>query len=260
MIYRSLCTASAFALLIAAALPASAQTTDKSNWSGWYLGATAGGNWGDGSHHFFGTSGNGALVLPPADVTSINALSTSKGNGAGFAGAIEGGYDYRSTSVLAGIETDIGFLNLDQSRSGTFQSAITQPIVPPPPPVNVTIGQKTTTDWLWTIRPRLGYITGNWLLYATGGLALADVKLMTAYSDTAGNAATNSHSSTKTGWTLGAGVGYALSHAFSIKAEYLYVDLGTVSSTAIIPNGYGSLTSTTEARSHLIRAGIDYHF
>lgn len=259
MNYRSLCTASAAAALAAAAfsaLPASAQTTDKSDWSGWYLGVNAGGNWGNTDQKLFATPGNGTVVIPPADVGVISSLgSGGAGNPAGFAGGIEGGYDYRSTSVLAGIETDFGFLNLEQKRASTFQSGLLIT-----PPIMATVGQRTTTDWAWTLRPRLGYITGNWLFYATGGLALGDIKLTTSYSDTTGRAASNERTQTKAGWTIGAGLGYAFAHNWSVKAEYLYADFGSISSTAVIPNGYGSVTSNARAKTNILRAGIDYHF
>jgi outer membrane immunogenic protein len=110
------------------------------------------------------------------------------------------------------------------------------------------------------VRPRLGYITGSWLFYVTGGLALADVKLKTAYSDSNGNAISNDLSHTNAGWTVGAGLGYAFHRNWSVKAEYLYADLGSITATAALPNNIGTVSSQGKARTNIVRAGIDYHF
>jgi outer membrane immunogenic protein len=40
---------------------------------------------------------------------------------------------------------------------------------------------------------------------------------------------------TKTGWTLGGGAEWALNRSWSVKAEYLYYDLGTINVTGLPP-------------------------
>ena len=63
------------------------------------------------------------------------------------------------------------------------------------------------------------------------------------------------------GWTVGAGVEWRFAPQWSVKAEYLYVDLGNISST--INYNYGpssSLTSTYNERDNIVRAGINYKF
>jgi outer membrane immunogenic protein len=247
---------------MAAAASAYAQD-DRPLWSGWYAGVNAGANWGNSSHHLLAAPNGGAVFIPPSDIAAIQQIGAGGGNPAGFAGGVEAGYNYRSGSILLGLETDGGFNNLEQKRFGTFQSAVVQPIFPPPAPAQVTIGQKTTTDWMWTLRPRVGYVTGPWLFYATGGMALADVKLTTSYSDTfmptphSGSASTTP---TKVGWTAGAGIGYALTPRWSIKGEWLYVDLGRVSQSFPLQNGYAVINSSTQARTNVIRLGVDYRF
>jgi opacity protein-like surface antigen len=79
---------------------------------------------------------------------------------------------------------------------------------------------ETRNRWLGTGRTRIGCAWDRWLPYVTGGAAFGDVK-MTPFSNCA------SENKTKVGWTAGVGVEYAFMGAWSVKLEYLYVDLGT---------------------------------
>ena len=79
-------------------------------------------------------------------------------------------------------------------------------------------GSGIDIDWLWTVRGRLGLPLGNGAMpFVTAGLAIADVDA------TAGGV---TESETKTGFTVGGGAEFRLSQNWSIKGEYLYVDLG----------------------------------
>ena len=57
-------------------------------------------------------------------------------------------------------------------------------------------------------------------------------------------------SDVRLGWTAGAGLEYALNQSLSIKAEYLYVDLG--SDILVLDD--------VTFRAHLIRGGINWRF
>lgn len=99
-----------------------------------------------------------------------------------------------------------------------------------------------------------------WLLYATGGLALADV----SYSDvlvfpTSSNAA--SSRTVLAGWTVGAGAEWAFAPNWSVKAEYLYVDLGTTSYTMTNAT-FPAATILVDHRltENIGRIGINYQF
>jgi outer membrane immunogenic protein len=117
------------------------------------------------------------------------------------------------------------------------------------------------------------------LLYVTGGLAYGEVKADYTSGIFGTPLALLSTSTTRAGWTVGAGVEGAFWNNWSLKAEYLYVDLGTVSSgalaaattTVITPNvplqGFTTVTDTTLAaasslrvRDHIFRVGLNYKF
>lgn len=67
----------------------------------------------------------------------------------------------------------------------------------------------------------------------------------------------------KTGWTAGAGVEYALSKEWTIKAEYLYVNFGSVTAPGTVggPLGYASALSTSnDLTAQIARVGVNYKF
>ena len=69
----------------------------------------------------------------------------------------------------------------------------------------------------------------------------------------------SSQSKTKFGWTLGGGVEAALAANWSLKAEYLYMDLGSVSGS--VPDNFGGTVSwDTEFTDHIVRVGLNYRF
>ncbi len=78
-----------------------------------------------------------------------------------------------------------------------------------------------------SVRGRIGYAWDRVLLFATGGVAFADFS--TNISTPFGY---DSRSSTRTGWTVGAGVEYAISDNWLIRAEYRYADFGTTTLAA----------------------------
>jgi len=175
---RLLLAAGSSLALLGAAAPAAAQSPPSDYWSGWYIGLNAGGSWGDNNLNRQVTAGGSTVTIPPADIALINSnTSSSNSNKTGFTGGIEGGYNYLSTKGwLFGIEADWVALSVNTRDSHTFTSAITQPIIPPPPPTQYTINQRADTDWMVSIRPRLGFTSGQWLFYGTAGVAFADVK------------------------------------------------------------------------------------
>jgi len=259
---NNLLRASAAAIPIAAAFllsPAIAQAQEQGVWNGWYVGGNIGGAWGDNSQKATVSPGSGAVVIPPADVAVINSGSASSSNKSGFTGGIEGGYDYRMGDWLLGLETDFVALDLNQRQSNTFQSPI---VTPGLQPATYTLSQRAKTNWMWSVRPRVGYVAGPWLVYATGGLAVTDVKATVDFSDnrTPANVVRSEKSSTKTGWIAGLGAGYAITPQWSLKGEWLYSDFGSISTTATSAAGFVNLTSDTKVRSNIFRVGADYRF
>ena len=127
-------------------------------------------------------------------------------------------------------------------------------------PTTFTVNSSVSSDWLATVRGRAGFlVTPALLLYGTGGLAVANVKANYLFTDTFAAANESaSISTTRYGWTAGVGGEYALMNGWSIKAEYLYVDLGSTSDTFIF--GAVPATANRSVTEHVFRTGINYHF
>lgn len=247
--------AAAAAAALAVATPAAAQ--DEWDWTGFYLGANAGMNWGDANNETLVAAGGGAVVLPPEDVAAINALALTDSSNGGFAGGAQAGYNYQMGALLLGLETDIGFFSLDQEDTITFPSKVLIT-----PPVNITISQRVSSDWMWTVRPRVGWAMGQWMVYATGGLAVANVNLATTYADTATPAhqASLSNDKTRAGWTVGVGGAFKFSPNWSVGAEWLYADLGTIDAVATSNGGFATIVTETNPRANILRGRVDFHF
>jgi outer membrane immunogenic protein len=105
------------------------------------------------------------------------------------------------------------------------------------------------------------------LVYATGGLALTDLEVSNTFSDndTAGAVGGSSTSKLKAGWTVGGGLEYALWQNWTIRGEYLYFDLGSVSTASTVTNStFPGLTNplsiSGKVTGNIVRAALNYRF
>jgi len=79
------------------------------------------------------------------------------------------GYNHQISQWLFGIEADISATGLKDTIT----------VLTPVCPVCAFPNTSTVTqnmDWFGTVRGRLGYVAGQWLVYATGGFAYGHVK------------------------------------------------------------------------------------
>jgi outer membrane immunogenic protein len=125
-------------------------------------------------------------------------------------------------------------------------------------------------DWFGTTRGRIGYLPAERiLLYATGGLAYGGFSGSSLFGVVGTNALDlGAWSSTKAGWTVGAGAEAALGSNWSVKFEYLYMDLGNVggsSATNIVTTVLRTTTTlayvfNTRFTDNIVRVGLNYKF
>ena len=196
--------------MVAVAAPAAAQDV---SWDGFYAGVNAGVGWGDSdSYPVVTTSGvpSSGAPISSADLATINSVGdVANSHKTGFQGGIEAGYNWQSEDGLVlGIEGDIGIFDLGGERSKTFTSPLLIN-----PPRTYTVNSSLDTDWLATVRGRVGYATGPVLLYGTAGIAFTEGRTSASLADnnTPQRIVSGTNSQTKTGWTLGAGAGYKIS-------------------------------------------------
>lgn len=191
-------------------------------WTGGYVGLQAAYGWGDTRFD---------------DGATSNWFDVD-----GFAGGLTAGYNVQfAGNWVAGIEADLSISGVD----GAFGPGN----LGQPDGSSWGCGSDACTtdvDWYATARARLGYAFDNLLVYGTGGLAIGRVKSQIV-DDLAFYV-----SDTNIGWSAGAGVEYALNQNWSVKAEYLHVDLGW---TELANDFFKS-----ETKFDTVRLGVNYRF
>jgi outer membrane immunogenic protein len=233
-----------------AAAPVSSSTDNI--WMGPYVGVNIGATLSSTALRPSLSEGTGLANIPPADITAVAGFPfTSGSGGGGFEIGGEAGYNYQNGNFVIGVETDGGYSGVNQSRNHTFS---------PVPPATFTIGQNVRQDWMWTLRPRIGYAWDTWLVYVTGGLAVTDARVGASYSDSAGRFATFAHTNTLAGGTVGVGGAWMFSPGWSAKLEYLYADFGKVNGSVPVGAGFAVFNSTAYVRDNVVRVGLDYKF
>lgn len=225
------------------------------NWTGFYVGGNAGGIWAkDDVTWSASTAGFGAGAFTAA----LNAAGTGRIESSGVTAGGQIGFNYQINSVVVwGVEADLNYTDLSDSRSLAVAS--------PPATPGTTVTSTYESKWLATARGRIGALpTQTLLLYVTGGAAFAGIKTSDfAFFTFDGSSNAASSDKTKAGWTVGAGAEWALSGGWSIKAEYLYVDLGSISYTS--SNNSPANPLATINHDHRIienigRVGLNYRF
>jgi outer membrane immunogenic protein len=219
------------------------------SWSGLYVGL-------NGGYHV-GRYDNAAVAPGAGDGPDGTSGRTSPAGGV-FGGQI--GYNWQVMPTwLLGVEGDFQWTG--GKDSGCFGEC-----GPASGAGDDFVTVESKLKWLGTARGRLGWIHNDYLWYITGGGAWGRVETTVTGFDldtTAAPIGTVSQSKTKGGWTFGGGVETRFWQNWSAKLEYLYVDLGTVTTAGVIPiNAVADqiVSVDTKVREHIFRAGINYKF
>jgi len=183
-------------------------------WSGFYLGGHGGCGWSQTNVGDFVTHDQ------VQGVPNVDVYSKPPADGKGCFGGGQIGFNYQyPNQVVLGIEADVSAGKVHGS------SAVTELETPPPTEV-VPFGSKLTN--FETVRGRIGYASGPWLPYFTGGWAWGRNQV-TQFPDIVDLAnstgVVNADKQTHTGWTVGGGLEYMFSRNWTGKVEYLYLDL-----------------------------------
>lgn len=179
------------------------------DWGGAYVGGNIGWGWG-----------------------TFSNSSTPTGNfgneGNGIQGGVHAGYNYLLTpNIVAGLEADFQLSDIDDTsiRNG--------------------VSVKSSSDWNSSLRGRLGFAFDRFLVYGTGGVAIADLNI---------NANGAKDNATAVGWTAGAGVEGAVTQNITARLEYVHQDFGQESFTL------GGDRYRSDLDNNLVRFGLSYKF
>lgn len=229
-------------------------------WTGAYVGVHAG-------YH----AGNGRIGLGSGTDTFLGGLGTYLGLGAiptvgarrpsGFLGGAQVGYNYQMDRLLIGVEADFSYVN-GQNRVMTVLGHTTT--------ADHTTITKTSMQYFGTLRARAGFVHHRTLFYLTGGAAFANSRgsVWINGPDCIPPLHASGAMKTNWGWTFGGGIEHAISKKWTVKAEYLYYDLGKSSRKLIfdytvagVPGVQtSSLTANLRHTGSIFRVGLNYHF
>jgi len=198
------------------------------NWSGFYVGGHVGYLWGKTR-----VEEDGVITEPGAKTN-------------GIVGGVLAGVNWQTGPYVLGLEGDFGWTRAHGNG---------------PPPIIIIITQAPNTyDLNWTshVRGRAGYASGNWLFFAAGGLAIADLDFHEGAITTTTTCVANCGNvvgGKYFGWSVGGGIDYAFTRNIIGRIEYLYDDFGHKNYTGSDGDPYRvSLTGQT------LRAALTWKF
>jgi outer membrane immunogenic protein len=181
----------------------------------------------------------------------------------GVMGGIQAGYNMQSGMFVAGVEVDVSWMD----AKGDHTYSAPDRFLFEPTPLRGTITNtvfRSELEWLATFRARAGVAFDRALVFVTGGPAVGEVNnrfsinipAMPYYSPVWDKG------ETEWGWTVGAGMEYAVTNNVSIKAEYLYYDLGDhrIHGTDGPPFVGESIDYKFKNNGNIARAGLNFRF
>lgn len=177
----------------------------------------------------------------------LASTGANSGNGSGFIGGAQAGYNWQQGTWVYGLEGDISGSSLQTSLNGGLTGTCAGDMA----------STTAKVDWYGTVRGRAGWAFDKFLVYGTGGLAYGDVKLSSLYTSN-GTTTTGSVSQVRAGWVLGAGIDYMLQRNLFLNLGYQYVDLGTLNLTT--STGGLIQTASTHAAFSVFTAGLSWRF
>lgn len=250
------------------------------DWSGFHAGLHVG--YGSGQTKTKMT-GSASYANPESDEANVvaaamaNAVPTSlDATPAGYAGGLSLGYNWRLASLVYGLEADLWMADISKSGKAAGSSPISGF---PFNSLGSSLHLQSRIDNLKMLRARLGHSHHDWLFYTSAGLVSGEVRSrLTATESIQGEIGnisstlpgSTSAKSERLGWTAGFGLEYAFSEKWSLRAEYLYYNLGrsrtrtSFTSYQTSNNNAPYASATADLRTtwdgNLVSMGLNYRF
>lgn len=183
----------------------STPTSSNFDWSGFYVGGKLG--WGTGHEH----DNLRPTPLPSSSSSSSSSSDADNIQMGGLLGGVYAGHNWQSDKIVVGIEGELDGLNLTGSQ--TFNTN------------GVTGTLSITSNFQGFAKVRAGYAVDSALFYVTAGVGLANATL-TATGSGAYAGINGSDSGYSLGYTVGAGLEYALNDKWSIRGEVDFSSFG----------------------------------
>jgi outer membrane immunogenic protein len=183
-----------------------------------------------------------------ASALAVNITPTPEPKGFFFGSNF--GYNWQIGTFVLGLEADFSY--------GRIRDNVTFLTLPAG-----TVGMTSDLDYFTTARGRVGYAFSNLLLYGTGGVVWGHNNA-TLDVITPAFGARFFDDQDHLGWAAGGGFEYALNNRWSIKAEYLYLDLGSEGYTFAIGTapviGAAASNVNIDLKLHTVKVGANFKF
>jgi opacity protein-like surface antigen len=254
------------------------------DWSGFYVGINGGVVWSQDSlthSPIFATPAPFASLAVDTAAETAAASPTLRSSRAALGAHV--GFNVQKGYFVYGIEADADYIGARASTTGVFPFPSTLPGgAIGPPTLTFPSTSSVQTNWQATVRGRLGFATGNWLFFGTGGLAIAETSVnQTLGTLVVGSNFTSAFSDTRVGFVVGGGIEYGFARNWLLRLEYLHADYGRISGASVgaVPAAViGNLTCTAggagvvgpatitgctlsdRLQTDLVRVGLTYKF
>jgi outer membrane immunogenic protein len=213
------------------------------SWTGYYVGVNGGYAW-SADNDQFARPGSTCSVLStncPAVYPAFGGLNPEGGFGGGQVGYnLQGAF--HTPWLVIGVEADIQGADISDSATVSVPKS----------------SFDSKLDWFGTARGRIGYATDRALFYFTGGAAIGDLQKSADFRPSGGSLYT--FDGTVGGYVLGGGIEYKITPAWSLKAEYQYLNFGQNVPANSSGVELASNFKRVDDAYHTVRLGLNYHF
>ncbi len=192
------------------------------DWTGFYAGLNAGYGWNTSRW----------TAVAPTVFTAFN------NDGNGFVGGGQAGFNWQMNQFVFGLE---GQLKYAGTRGSSLCAGTAGTVC------------RTKQEWIGDIDARAGFAADRALIYATGGVAFTNYSFS---NPTPAITAQTWGAGSRTGWTVGGGIDYAVTNNWIAGIEYKYYDFGSATSNS---TPAGTIVRFKESESTLL-GRISYKF
>ncbi|PPD02532.1 outer membrane protein [Methylocystis rosea] len=205
------------------------------SWEGFHIGVSGSYAGGVSSQYsnLYALQPGAFLVFPTS-----NSIGTS-----GYMVGYQNGYNWVfANRIVVGYESEYNYANVRATNTSGYFTGV---------------GASSRLQWFGAERLRFGYAFGRILPYITGGLAYGKVS---PYGQQWANGSVfpSSRAVWQAGFTVGAGVEYAVLDNWTVKAEYLFTRMKGASGASIgFPFAY-RVTTGNNLDTHIARIGVNY--
>ena len=207
-------------------------------WTGFYVGINAGAAFRNNTNN-----NNNAFLFGGVAPFGVFPFGFNNGNNnrVAFIGGGQIGYNWQTGPVVFGLEVDFQYRSSFGNNNNFFFAN----------------NNNNSGNFLGTARGRLGYaLAPQFMVYGTGGVAYGTVNNANVFNPFIPFGFNSNNNNFRVGYTIGGGVEYAFAPNWSIKGEYLFVDLGRPNNN----NFFFFNQATPRFQFHVARVGVNYRF